>query len=400
MKSRKFTKPLGLILIIYTLFSSSSLCACAASYSKKEESVLSAIVSEEEALPALSDNTVVSSRLWELFSDKKSEQSKMLLVGGDVFGVKIKTKSVTVTESKGIPAIHAGDVIISVNGKEITSAEEVKRIVAGSGGEAVTIRALHGGNEIGVEIRPRLEDGEYKIGLALRDGAVGIGTVTFIDPETGIIGGLGHGICDAESGNVIEMKSGEISGVILGGVHKGEAGKPGELSGILTEQRLGKLYANTEEGVFGITAAPGNRLGKEAKPSKPDNDKNSPSLGSQITSRLLPTGTRDEVHEGEATIISTVKNGKTAEYKIEIESIDRSSTGSKSFRIKVTDEALKALTGGIVRGMSGSPIIQDGKLVGAVTHVMVADPTEGYGIFIENMLNAANNINNSGQKAA
>ena len=388
MKSRKFTKPLGLILIIYTFFSSFSLCACAA-YSRKEESILSAIVDDEGTTSVLSDNTVVSSRLWDLFTDKKSEQSKMLLVGGEVFGVKIKTKNVTVTEAKGIPALHAGDVIISVNGKKITSAEEVKRIVASSGGETVTIRAMHAGSEIGIEIRPKLEDGEYKIGLALRDGAVGIGTVTFIDPETGIIGGLGHGICDAESGNVIEMEAGEISGVILGGVHKGEVGKPGELSGILTEQKFGQLYANTEEGVFGIAIAPKDKPNSNEKPKMQDNVTPPQKSEFKQLPKLLPIGTRDEIHEGEATIISTVKNGKTAEYKIKIEAIDKSSSGSKSFRIKVTDEALKALTGGIVRGMSGSPIIQDGKLVGAVTHVMVADPTEGYGIFIENMLNAA-----------
>jgi stage IV sporulation protein B len=157
-----------------------------------------------------------------------------------------------------------------------------------------------------------------------------------------------------------------VCGVILGGIHKGESGKPGELCGVLTDKDLGDITVNCECGVFGVmTDLP-------------------------TSASVMTVGRRDEVCEGEATIISTLKNGKTAEYKIEIYDIDRTSDGSKSFRIRVTDETLKALTGGIVRGMSGSPIIQNGKLIGAVTHVLVADPTEGYGIFIENMLNYAN----------
>jgi stage IV sporulation protein B len=236
---------------------------------------------------------------------------------------------------------------------------------------------LHAGSEISVEIRPTLVDGEYKLGLTLRDSAAGIGTVTFVDPETGTFGGLGHGICDGDSGEVVPMESGEICGVVLGGVHKGESGKPGELCGILNETTVGSLTKNSECGVFGTVDS------------------------TKIKTRdAIAIGRRDEVAEGEATIISTIKNGKSAEYKIKIHDIDRTSTGSKSFKITVTDPTLIALTGGIIRGMSGSPIIQNGKLIGAVTHVLVADPTEGYGIFIENMLNVANNANNSLQKAA
>jgi stage IV sporulation protein B len=209
----------------------------------------------------------------------------------------------------------------------------------------------------------------------LRDGAAGLGTLTFVDPESGLFGGLGHGICDADSGEVIMMDSGEVLGVILGGIHKGESGKPGELCGVLTDRDMGDLTLNSECGVFGVLVSP-----------------------SAIMGDKIPIGHRDEVTEGEAKIISTLKNGKSAEYKIEIYDIDRDSDGSKSFRIRVTDETLKSLTGGIVRGMSGSPIIQNGKLIGAVTHVLVADPTEGYGIFIENMLQFTNHKEQ--QKAA
>jgi stage IV sporulation protein B len=166
------------------------------------------------------------------------------------------------------------------------------------------------------------------------------------------------------------MDRGEATTVILGGAVRGEAGAPGELRGVLTEKYLGTLEANTECGVFGT-------LTDDALRTLTEN-----------STRYAIAGRR-QVHEGDATIISTVKNGRSGEYKITITDIDRGSDGTKSFRIKVTDEALIAMTGGIVRGMSGSPIIQDGKLVGAVTHVMVANPTEGYGIFIENMLNAS-----------
>ena len=321
-----------------------------------------------ECIDVLSENVEVGSRFWELFFGKEDVEKKniSLIPGGGVFGVRIKQEYPTVTDSKGVPALKNGDIILSVSGERVKTASDVKRLVEASGGNSITIRALHQGNEIAVEIRPILKDGEYKIGLALRDGAAGLGTVTFVDPETGLFGGLGHGICDSDSGEIIAMESGKVCGVILGGIHKGESGKPGELSGILTEQSLGELTVNCDCGVFGVLT-----------------DK------SLLSGDLVEIGSRFEVTEGEATIISTLKNGKSAEYKVEIYDIDRDSDGSKSFRVRVTDETLKAITGGIVRGMSGSPIIQNGKLVGAVTHVLVADPTEGYGIFIENMLSAA-----------
>ena len=189
----------------------------------------------------------------------------------------------------------------------------------------------------------------------------------YVNPKTGDFGGLGHGICDTDTGEVIDFTEGQVTGVILSGVKKGEEGKPGELSGLLTDKVTGELYANTECGVFG-------RLD-----TVPDS----------LTQTAVQIAHKDEVHEGEATILSTVKMGAAKEYKIEISEINKSSTGTKSFKIKVTDPTLIAITGGVVRGMSGSPIIQDGKLVGAVTHVMVANPTEGYGIFIENMINAS-----------
>jgi len=390
MKKSFFRRSAALLLSLYTFLSGvgvSALAKSAAIDGAEEAEAFTLSEADEEygeqgaASPAISEDVRVGSRILELILGKRGGAPRELTVGGDVFGVRLKQKYVTVTESRGIPALRAGDIILSVGGKEVDSCSDVREIVSASGGESLTVRALHGGNEIKIEVRPQLTDGEYRIGLTLRDGAVGIGTVTFIDPETGLFGGLGHGVCDGESGEVIDMESGEATGVILGGIHRGECGKPGELSGILTDKRLGELTVNSECGVFGI-------LKKGAYKSAEDGEGKS-GLNENGESNTLPIASRDEVHEGAATIVSTLKNGKKAEYTIEIFDVDRSSCGSKSFRIRATDKSLRALTGGIVRGMSGSPIIQDGKLVGAVTHVLINDPTTGYGIFIENMLNAA-----------
>ena len=217
-----------------------------------------------------------------------------------------------------------------------------------------------------VSTAPTRVGDEYKLGIKLRAETAGIGTVTYVIPETLEFGGLGHGVTDGDTGMPVSIKSASVKKVTLGGVKRGEPGKAGELAGVLKNEVLGDIKVNCECGVFGCISA------------LPD-----------YCSEAIPTATRSEIKCGSAEIISTVKNGYREKYTIEISDIDVTSFGSKSFKIKVTDPALLAITGGIVRGMSGSPIIQDGKLVGAVTHVLVANPTEGYGIFIENMLGAA-----------
>ena len=319
------------------------------------------------ASSAIDEETKISSRLFELLFGKNEENEKVLLIpGGGIFGAKIKQSYVSVQNPGDSKEIKVGDKLISINGESVKSVADVKRVITGLNSSDVRLVCERDGKEISVNIKPKKNDGEYKLGIVLKDGAAGIGTITYIDPETGFFGGLGHGICDTDTGEVIDFTEGQVTGVILSGVKKGEEGKPGELSGLLTEKITGDLYANTECGVFGKLD------------TVPDS----------LSTKAVEIAHRDEVHEGEATILSTVKSGTAKEFKIEISSINKSSTGTKSFKIKVTDPTLIAITGGVVRGMSGSPIIQDGKLVGAVTHVMVADPTEGYGIFIENMLNA------------
>lgn len=317
---------------------------------------------------AASDGVKISSRLLELIFGTKEEKETLLLIpGGGIFGAKIKQSCVSVQNPGDTHELKVGDKILSVNGVKISSVKDVKSAIQRLSAGEVTLVCERGRKELTVKIKPKEINGEYKLGLVLKDGAAGIGTITYIDPETGEFGGLGHGICDTDTGEVIDFSEGKVTGVILSGVKKGEEGKPGELCGLLTDKVSGDLYANTECGVFG-------KLDK---------------IPDGITATPIKVAHRAEVHEGEATILSTVKLGSSKEYKIQISDINKSSTGTKSFKIKVTDPTLIAITGGVVRGMSGSPIIQDGKLVGAVTHVMVANPTEGYGIFIENMLSAS-----------
>ncbi|MBR2343154.1 MAG: SpoIVB peptidase [Clostridia bacterium] len=356
--------------------SSLALVACSALLPSVHSEAAETHVAESEAsVTAAAEETRVSSRLWELLfgtgegsesTSGEAADTPRLIPGGTVFGAKIKTRHLTVTEDESALGILAGDEIIRIDGKEISGTADVKKILSEHTGGTLEVVLLRKNEEIVRKITPEACDGGYKLGLSLRDGAAGIGTVTFIDPATHAFGGLGHGICDPASGAVVEMKSGEVTGVILGGVKRGEAGKPGELRGILTDKCAGELVSNTSAGVFGNLN------------ETPD------------ASLAIPVAKSSEVHTGEAKIISTVKSGLTREYRIEISEITKSTDGTKCFKIKVTDPVLIALSGGIVRGMSGSPIIQDGKLVGAVTHVMISNPTEGYGIFIENMLNASN----------
>lgn len=323
-----------------------------------------------EGVEAASYGVTIKSRLWELLGEKSDEASAIertyLIPGGVVFGTRLREAHMTVTDPAECRGLMAGDKIIMVDGQRVSRAKDISEALKDCHGETVDILCERGGKRITISVLPKEVSGEYKLGAVLREGAAGIGTVTYIDPETGEFGGLGHGICDATSTTPIEMTGGIVTDVILGAVEKGEVGKPGELCGILTDRTRGVIYSNTDVGVFGKFTE---------LPRKLDTP--------------LPIAYKGEVKRGEATIISTLKNGKRMEYKIEIYDIDTASATSKSFKIRVTDPTLLAISGGIVRGMSGSPIIQDGKLVGAVTHVLINDPTSGYGIFIENMLSEA-----------
>ncbi len=302
-----------------------------------------------------------------------------VILGGVPFGVKFSTEGVTVIGFSDIdglsknqnPAYLAGlrakDVIVKVNGQGISGAEELTRTVEHSEGKEITLTYKRGKTEKTIGITPIYSNSEkrYKTGIWVKDSGAGIGTVTYIMPSTRCFGGLGHGICDGETGELIRMSHGDIVNVTVHAVKKGISGAPGELKGHFEAGEIGELRSNTECGVFGsLTELP---------------------TGCKETIKL---GTKDDMKDGEAYIVCTLADGERNRYKAEISAINRTADGSKCFMIKVTDEALIEKTGGIVQGMSGSPIMQNGKLVGAVTHVMINDPTVGYGIFIENMLAA------------
>ncbi len=310
-------------------------------------------------------------------AESTDQAERRLCVGGFAFGVRFGTAGVLVLDTpcvisggrKLTPALDAGikvkDIITKVNGTSVNTAESVSMLIENStDGAEITVRRED--SEITVKVIPIKEDvtGVYRAGLKLKDSMAGIGTVTYVDPQTGEFGGLGHGINEPETGVLMPLRSGSTLKVEIGGVIKGKSGKPGEIKGYFLSERTGNVKSNTVCGVFGYFS-------------------DIPDLGEAI-----PVATHDEIKEGKATIYSTLGDDGVKEYEIEISKIDRTSTDNKSFVITVTDPALKARSGGIVQGMSGSPIVQDGKLVGAVTHVLISDPTRGYGVFIENMLNA------------
>ena len=307
-------------------------------------------------------------------------EGRKVYAGGFPFGVKMYTEGLLIIGFADVncsggsvaPAKDAGmqlnDIIIRANDTELDSAEEFIEIIENSNGEAVTLMYLRDNVKHECKIRPSIseDDGKYKTGMWLRDSTAGIGTVTFVVPETGAFAGLGHGICDSETGTLIPLARGTTSGVSISGIKKGRSGSPGELQGSFNGEKTGSLLSNTDNGVFGIF------------------------LKDKISScEVLPIGSRYDIKDGDAYILCTLDDNKIGRYSISVSEIHRDSKGNKNFIVTVTDKKLIEKTGGIVQGMSGSPIIQDGKLVGAVTHVLVNDPTKGYGIFIENMLDAA-----------
>lgn len=307
----------------------------------------------------------------------KSVDTPVLVPGGTPFGIKMLTDgvmvigigNVTTPEGTVSPAaaagIKLGDVVISVDGEEVATNNDIKDIISHSGGRSVPVCLKRGGKEIKVSLTAAFSpnDGAFKAGMYVRDSTAGIGTVTFFDPATGCFGGLGHPVCDIDTGAILPLSSGEAVGVGISGVNKGLPGEPGELIGSFTSlSAIGNLFDNSTCGIFGELFR-------------------SPSYSSAI-----PMAMRQEIETGEATILTTIKGTEPKEYKIAIEKIDlRESDNSKNMVIRITDPELLAISGGIVQGMSGSPIIQNGKLVGAVTHVFVNDPARGYGIFCDTM---------------
>ena len=302
-----------------------------------------------------------------------------LYVGGFPFGVRFFMDGVVVVGFRDVetanesinPAYDSGlrvnDVIKKCGETTLTDAEGLTKIIEKSNGSPLKLTVIRDDKEYSITLSAvkSKDDNTYKTGMFIKDSGAGIGTVTYIDPSDNSFGGLGHGICDSVSGKLMKVKKGSLLDVTLNGITKGVSGTPGELRGSLGVNKLGAVTDNTDCGVFGVyTRCP------------------------QEADIIYPIGLRGQVHEGDASVFTTVDGDGRQEYSISISAINRESTGNKCFTVKITDEKLLQKTGGIIQGMSGSPIIQDGKIIGAITHVMVGDPTTGYGIFIENMLNS------------
>ena len=281
----------------------------------------------------------------------------------DVDGVNNKTSSPA--KDAGI---KNGDLIQSFNGIKTDTVTDLTTAISNSQGNDCPIVINRNGNKTELLIKPvkSQNDGLFKIGAWVKDAASGIGTLTFYDPETKSFAALGHGISDPETGKILPISTGNILNSSIVSVTKGEKGIPGELNGIFKEDdpAIGKITLNTPHGIFG-----------------------SFTTAQLISSDALPIARRDEVKPGVAYILCSIEGNTVEKFEIEIEKImPKSISSQKGMVIKITDEALLQKTGGIVQGMSGSPIIQNGKLTGAVTHVFLNEPTRGYGIFIENML--------------
>ena len=290
--------------------------------------------------------------------------------------VVVGTSEIATEEGNVNPAkacgLKEGDIITHINSTEVDTIEEVSALLQELEGEAMSIRAIRDDKQVQLTAKAALcaSDGAYKLGAWIRDSMAGIGTVTFYCPETGAFGALGHGINDVDTARLMPLDSGSILPATVAGVDKGKAGDPGQLQGVFdTSSTLGLLRANTSGGVFGVLADSG-----------------------WVEGAPVEVAQRDEVQTGEAVILCNISGERVEEYAVRIEKVfPENPDDCRDYLIRVTDQRLVDATGGIVQGMSGSPILQNGKIVGAVTHVLIDDPCSGYGIYVGRMLRQCDN---------
>lgn len=290
-----------------------------------------------------------------------------LIPGGNTIGIKLYAKGLLVTEvSDGSAAQRAGlregDAILAADGEALTSVQSLRALV--QNGKPLVLTLARGGQAAEFLVSPEKSDGTYRLGVSIRDHIAGIGTVTYYDPDTGAFGALGHGVGGLLDMGLLPVSSGLVVSSSVCDVKRGSSGAPGALRGEFDlTHAVGSVTANLPQGVFGVMTDVPQRA-------------------------AVPVAANGDVHIGNATILSNVSGNTVEEFSVQLERLNPDAENGRNLLLRVTDERLLALTGGIVQGMSGSPILQDGRLVGAVTHVLVSDPTRGYGILIENMLDA------------
>ncbi len=296
---------------------------------------------------------------------------------GAAIGMKLYTDGVLVVGMSEIEGkkpyensgIQEGDRIIQINQNDIDNTEDLIQVVNECNGQEIVVKYIREEETITTSMKP-VKDGEnqYKLGLWVRDAAAGVGTMTFYEPSTKMFATLGHGIFDIDTSDLIKIENGELVTTNILSISKGEKGKPGEIRGTIESgYTIGEISKNTNFGVFGVLTKP--------------------SYLSIAEENAIEVCLREEIQTGKAQIICELENGKREYYDIEIQKLFlNNNQDNKSMLIKVTDKRLLEKTGGIIQGMSGAPIIQNGKFVGAVTHVLVNDPTMGYGVFADIML--------------
>jgi len=306
-------------------------------------------------------------------------QEKKVMPLGYPVGIYVQTDGILVIDTGSFQAYNGkkvspakdlllpGDYICEVNQVKVDSKEQLMEQIGGCAGEDLVLGVRRGDSFYDIEVEA-VEDktGEYKLGIWVRDNAQGIGTLTFAD-ESGYFGALGHGINDIDTTNLMEMKEGGLYKADIISITKGKKGSPGELTGVIAysnKYKLGEIHQNTMKGVYGILETKNRGLEKNA----------------------VSIALKQEIKKGNAQILCTLSTEPEL-FEVEITAIHQENDNiNRGLELKVTDERLLETTGGIIQGMSGAPILQDGRIVGAVTHVLVNDPTRGYGIFIENML--------------
>ncbi len=307
----------------------------------------------------------------------EAAETRYLVPVGHTVGVKLFADGVLVVglSDGDTPAkecgLREGDVVVTFNGADIASTEHLQRLLAENGAARATMGVRRGTQTLTLPVTPtRDDDGTVRLGAWIRDSMAGIGTMTFYDPASGVFGALGHGVTDVDTGKLMPLECGSIMDATVKAVKRGEKGSPGELRGEFDLTRdSGSLYANTDCGLFGRIEGETNAV---------------------TTQTAVPVARHGEVKTGKAEILANCGGDTVRAYAVEIERVYSGVSPTLNLLLRVTDPALLEETGGIVQGMSGSPILQNGKLVGAVTHVLLNDSTRGYGIFIENMLSAAN----------